>query len=129
MKQRIIFFIVMAGLGVILHACCKAGIGGKATIICHVVDANTGAAINNTTVYVYYGSSTPPATLDKFNDHKNTDVHGNTVNFTGMKCGTYYLYAIGYDSAVSLPLKGGGPYSLLHSNRNKTGTATISVSY
>ena len=46
-----------------------------------------------------------------------------------MKCGTYFLYAIGYDSVATLPLKGGGPYSLLHANRNKTENATISVSY
>lgn len=129
MKLRIGFFAVIIILCIVLYACCKAGTGGKATIICHVVNANTGAAVNNTIVYIYYGSSTPPATLDKFNDHKSTGINGSTATFTGMKCGTYYLYAVGYDSAVSLPLKGGGPFSLLHSNRNKTENATISVSY
>jgi hypothetical protein len=129
MKQKIIFSFLLLCSVVFLYACCKAGTGGKATINCHVVNTNTGGSVNNTIVYVYYGSSKPPATLDKFDDHKSTGVNGSTVSFTGMKCGTYYLYAVGYDSAATLPLKGGGPFSLLHSQRNKTESATISVSY
>ncbi len=128
MKLKLIFIALLTGLISTLYSCCKAGTGGNATIICHVVNAN-GGNTNNTTVYIYYGSSKPPATLDKFDAHKKTDVNGNTVTFTGMKCGTYYLYAIGYDSLAALPLKGGGPYSLLHSNRNKIENATITVSY
>lgn len=112
-----------------LYSCCKAGTGGRASIVCKVINANTGARTNNATVYIYYGSSKPPATLDKFDAHQNTPVKGNTVTFTGMKCGTYYLYAVGYDSTVSLPLKGGGPFSLAHSKRNSVENATISVSY
>ena len=106
------------------YSCCKAGTGGNATIVCHVVNANTGANLNNTTVYLYYGSSKPPQSISKFDANKKTAVNGNTATFTGMKCGTYFLYDIGYDSVATLPLKGGGPYSLLHANRNKTENAS-----
>jgi hypothetical protein len=129
MKQKLVFLLVSGFIAGLFYSCCKGGTGGKATIVCHVVNANTGAAVNNAIVYVYYGSSTPPPSISKFDANKNTPVNGNSVTFSGLKCGSYYLYATAYDSAVSLPLHGGGPYSLLHSNRNKTGNATISVSY
>lgn len=128
--KRILFFLApLIILGGILYSCCKAGTGGKASIVCRVYNTTTGGNGNNSTVYIYYGSSKPPASLDKFDAHKSTGLNSNTVTFTNMKCGTYYLYATGYDSIVSLPLKGGGPFSLTHSNRNKTENATISVSY
>jgi hypothetical protein len=129
MKQKIVFFFGLLALAAVFNSCCKSGLGGNATVICHVIDANTGKNLNNTIVYIYYGSSKPPASISKFDDSKNTGLNNNTVTFTGLKCGTYYLYAAGYDSTVSLPLKGGGPFSLLHSNRNKTVNTTISVSY
>ena len=129
MKQTLFFIMLTVILIGVMYSCCKAGTGGKASIVCHVKNTNTGAGSNNSTVYIYYGSSKPPASLDKFDAHQSTGVNSSTVTFTGMKCGTYYLYAIGYDSLVSLPLKGGGPFSLRHSNRNKTENATISVSY
>ncbi|MGZ3894637.1 MAG: hypothetical protein ACXVPN_03610 [Bacteroidia bacterium] len=122
--------VTLSGLiAITFYGCCKAGTGGKATIVCNVINTNTGTAVTNATVYVLYGSSKPPASIDKFSDHKSTGIYSSTATFSGMKCGTYYLYATGYDSAVSLPLKGGGPYSLQHSKRNQTGSATISVSY
>jgi len=129
MKRKLIFIFLLAGLVIALYSCCKAGTGGNATLVCHVVNVNTGANANNTTVYIYYGSSKPPASISKFDASKKTAVNGNTVTFTGMKCGTYYLYAVGYDSLAAIPLKGGGPYSLLYSNRNKSENATISISY
>jgi hypothetical protein len=127
--KRLFLLVVMAGIATAFYSCCKAGTGGKATVICHVVNANTGAPVNNMTIYVAYGTSRAPVTLDKFNEHKPTGTTGSTATFSNLKCGTYFLYAVGYDSAVSLPIKGGGPYSLLHANRNKTEDATISVSY
>jgi hypothetical protein len=127
--KRFILLVAFAGIIGVFYSCCKAGTGGNATVICHVVNANTGAPVNNVTVYVAYGTSKAPATLDKFNDHKPTGTNGSTATFSNLKCGTYFLYAVGYDSAVSLPIKGGGPYSLLHANRNKTENATISISY
>lgn len=129
MKLKFLFVSLITLIAFTFYACCKAGTGGNATIVCHVVNANTGSNWNGTTVYIYYGSSKPPATLDKFDAHKATELKGNTVTFTGMKCGTYYLYAAGYDSSAGIPVKGGGPFSLTHSNRNKSENATISVSY
>ena len=129
MNLRSVFALLILGSVLVLYACCKAGTGGKANIICHVKNTNTGANGNNFVVYVYYGSSKPPATLDKFDAHQSTGANNSTVTFSGMKCGVYYLYAVGYDSLAGIPLKGGGPFSLSHANRNKTENATISVSY
>lgn len=129
MIKSVVILTALAGLASGLGACCKAGSGGNATVNVSVYDANSHP-IQNVTVYVKYGQSTAPsATTSGYDDHKQSSGYGNTVSFTGLKCGTYYFYAIGYDSAVKLPITGGGPYSLKHSNRNKTERASLSISY
>jgi hypothetical protein len=129
MLSKAFIFSGLFTLILVFYGCCKAGTGGNATVVCHVTDVNTGKAVTNATVYIYYGSSTPPANVSKFDASKLTGTKNSTVTFAGLKCGTYYLYATAYDSLIHTQIQGGGPYSLKHSNRNKSGDAYISVSY
>ena len=119
---------IVAITSVLLAACCKAGTGGNANIVCTV--NSSGKPVKGATVYLEYNSSKPPNTgISGFDVHKTADANSGSVTFTGLKCGTYYVYATGFDSVAVLPIQGGIPYSLLHKDRNKTENVTLNITY
>lgn len=75
--------------------------------------------IYGATVYIKYGQSKPPPSINDFDKYIETSATSNTVTFSGLKCGNYYLFAKGYDSVLASPLSGGAPISILKKNRNK----------
>ncbi len=119
---------ILALISVLLSACCKADNGGNASIVCTV--KNSGNYVKGATVYLEYNSSKPPNNgITGFDTHKTADANSSSVTFTGLKCGTYYIYATGYDSAVSLNIQGGTPYSLLYRDRAKTRNIILNITY
>ncbi len=121
-----LFFLAI--ISVLLTACCKAGIGGNANLVCTV--KNAGNLVKGVTVYLAYNTSKPPNKgINGFDTHKTADANGSSVSFVGLKCGTYYIYATGFDSTALLSVQGGVPYSLLYKNRSKTGNITLNITY
>ena len=106
----------------IIASCKKEGTGGKATI--------TGLAkhhakpIPNAVVYIKYGVKESPGTNPANYDASVTSDGNAKYEFKELNKGDYYLFGIGYDSAISNTVTGGVPVSV----KKKTETVQADVS-
>lgn len=100
--------------------------GGKASINISVL-SDSKNPIYGAMVYIKYGQSKPPGNISGFDAKIQCPANGNSVSFTGLNCGTYYLFATGYDSVLNSPISGGSPISILHKNRNKAMTTNMYI--
>ena len=126
MKKNFIYntcllFFLPLGLGLLLTSCTKEGIGGKATIKGMVMHHDN--PIPGATVYIKYDATESPGTdVTYYNDHVTTDASAN-FQFVDLKKGDYYLFAVGFDSSITLPVSGGVPAKI----KKKTETVEIHV--
>ena len=118
MKNKILLLSLFGLVTLSWFGCCKAGQGGNVDLTINV-SSDSKNPIYNAVVYIKYGQSKPPANISGFDGKIQAPANSNTITFKGLKCGTYYLYASGYDSVLASPLSGGSPLSVLHKNRNK----------
>ncbi len=103
LKKYIVF--VLAISPVFFTACKKEGIGGNSEIAFTVKHHED--IIPHATVYIKYGAKEfPGAVTTAYDDSVETDAaaHGH---FHDLVKGDYYLYGVGYDSAVSEIVLGG----------------------
>jgi hypothetical protein len=113
MKKILLFLSVLT-----LISCKKNSTGGQATISCTVLHHTR--VIPNATVYIKYGAKEfPGKDPSAYSDHKQADANGH-VDFTGLRYGDYYLYGVGYDSSILLPVTGGDHLNIKWSERKKT---------
>ncbi len=103
---------------IVHNSCCKAGKDGKAAITIHVF-SDSKNPVYGADVYIKYGQSKAPGSINDFDEHVQTGPGTNVVTFSNLQCGTYYLFAKGYDSLLASPLSGGAPISILRKKRNK----------
>lgn len=127
MKRKLLFIPVLLLVSVTFYTCCKAGMGGDATLVINVL-SDSKNPLYGTTVYIKYGQSTAPASINKFDDHIVAGNNTNTVTFAKLKCGTYYLFATGFDSVLNTQLSGGSPLSITHGHRKKTTNTNMYIS-
>ncbi|HTA60800.1 MAG TPA: hypothetical protein VK835_00010 [Bacteroidia bacterium] len=132
MKAKFIFIAFIGFLIASICSCTKAGTGGKATVICKIINNVNSDTLSDLTVYIKYGQKTAPSSnTSGYDDHKEAAPRSNTVTFTGLNQGDYYFYVTGKDSLFppnNTPVKGGGVCTILHSQRNSSNTFTVSVS-
>lgn len=108
MKSRSIFITFIALFAIVItlaSGCKKEGIGGDSSI--HVLVKHHEALIPHAKVYIKYGANEfPGATLTNYDDSLQTDAaaHGH---FDELVKGDYFLYGVGYDSAISEAVTGG----------------------
>ncbi|MEY3443895.1 MAG: hypothetical protein RLZZ519_2176 [Bacteroidota bacterium] len=110
MKHLKIFSFALLTLLAFVSGCKKEGIGGNAEVAFTVEHHED--MIPYATVYIKYGAKEfPGATTSVYDDSVLTDAtsHGH---FHELVKGDYYLYGVGYDSAVSEIVKGGIGLSL-----------------
>jgi len=94
-------FIVLA----LFFSCAKPGPGGEAEI--HINAKHHDALIPNTVVYIKYDANDFPGDdLSLYDASITTDAmaHGH---FKDLKKGNYYIYGVGFDSAINQALTGG----------------------
>lgn len=91
---------------VMLFASCKKeGTGGKSTIKGIVKHHST--IIANAIVYIKYGAKDfPGADVSNYDANVTCDANGN-YEIKELRKGDYYLYGVGYDSAISANVYGG----------------------
>lgn len=105
--KKYILLLFLASLGLV--ACKKDGTGGNNSIT--ALPKHHNRSIPNSTVYIKYGAKEfPGENVADYDDSKiaklepGMDAH---AHFDGLLKGDYYIYAIGYDSAVKEMVKGG----------------------
>ena len=104
MKTTIKILSVILVMAVI-SSCKKEGTGGKATITGYV--KHHSAPIPNATVYIKYGAKESPGTDPSNYDANVTADTSAKYVFKDLAKGDYYLFSIGYDSAISNTVYGG----------------------
>jgi hypothetical protein len=115
MKNLLIVAIV--GISFLSVMGCKkkssAGLGGSANI--KISAKHHAANIDSCTIYIKFNSSEAPANLSEYDLSQqlalDANNNSNTI-FTGLKTGDYYIFAYGWDPAISANVKGGIPYTI-----------------
>ncbi|HEV7231146.1 MAG TPA: hypothetical protein VGO45_07455 [Bacteroidia bacterium] len=111
---------------VVIQSCCKGGSGGSAELVCTVF--HHSKPIPGATVYIKYNAKDfPGADPSAYSTQLKATGNSNTVTFTGLHCGDYYLYGTGFDSALGLPVTGGLHFQIKYSDRKKQESTTVAV--
>jgi len=111
---QITFFIAFSLF--LFVACEKAGTGGKASI--SAFPEHHEDPIKNGVVYIKYNAADLPGTEPSDFDAQ-ANVEGDNAHFHDLKKGKYYLYHVGYDSAVKSIVRGGIAFEIKKETENK----------
>ena len=118
--MRYTCFFLFAVLVATTSSCKKNGTGGEAEIGCHV--KHHGILIPGARIYIKYGAKEfPGKDVSVYDDNKVTGTVGESkahTHFTNLLRGNYYLYSIGYDSAISKTVSGGIPVEIKDSHEH-----------
>lgn len=126
MKNVFLFIITFS---VLFYSCSKEGTGGKASISAYV--KHHEKIIPAAVIYIKYDATEfPGKDISLYDDSVTTGLAGEEaghVTITSLKTGQYYLYGIGYDKDIMLPVTGGIPVEIKFKDRNKTKEVTVPV--
>jgi hypothetical protein len=90
-----------------ISSCKKNSTGGDATIAASA--KHHERTIPYSVIYIKYGAKEFPGNdVSKYDNSQKTDRHGHT-HFENIRPGNYYLYGVGYDSAIMHHVTGGVP--------------------
>lgn len=84
--------------------------GGNVKVSGYVRHHNAG--IPRASVFIEFGATEFPGSDTALYDARTSANTAAYYEFTGLKAGDYYLYSVGFDSAISLPVKGGIPLEI-----------------
>jgi len=115
------FFCLLSSVFCLLWSCGKEGPGGKASItgmVMHHTQPIPGAV-----VYIKYGAKESPGTDVTYYDASATADAQANYKFADLRRGDYYLFGVGYDSAIVNTVTGGIPVEI----KSKTETAQADV--
>jgi hypothetical protein len=118
------FFLILSIvlLFSIFSSCKKEGTGGKSSVSGYV--NHHSLRIPNATIYIKFGATEFPGSNAGSYDASVTADPNGFYSITGLQKGDYYLYGVGYDSNISLPVTGGVAVEL---KRNKHTDANVPV--
>jgi hypothetical protein len=117
--------VLILSVSLLATFCKKGDTGGNANITAYVT--HHGKAINLPTVYVKFDAKDLPKDPTTNYDLKLEGVHENHVHIKDLRYGNYYLYAVGYDSSIMLPVTGGIPVTIKWKERRSEKEVTIPV--
>ena len=111
MIQKEIFKTVILLCSILLLISCKKeGTGGKASITGLV--KHHALNVPGATVYIKYGATEFPGIDPSKYDANMTTGSDARFEFKNLKKGNYFLFSIGYDTAIFQTVKGGMPVEL-----------------
>ena len=109
MKHTILSICLATLMLTTFISCKKNGIGGDNTIA--AFPKHHSKTISNAIVYIKYGATEFPGDdISVYDDSEVAEQEGTGdahAHFTGLLKGDYFIYAVGYDSAISQTVKGG----------------------
>ena len=97
--------IISAIVLLTVTSCLKPGTGGHSSVNGNVMHHTK--LIPNAIVYIKYGATEFPGTdVSVYDDHITSDTNAH-YEFKGLRRGDYFLYGVGFDNAIMLPVTGG----------------------
>lgn len=121
MKTTHIILTTLSIAVIAFCSCKKEGTGGKASITGYV--KHHSKLIPHATVYIKYGSKESPGTSPANYDASIVADGSAKYEFKELNKGDYYLFGIGYDSAIFNSVTGGTPVVI----KKKTETVQAGV--
>ncbi|MFA7379101.1 MAG: hypothetical protein WC150_01485 [Bacteroidia bacterium] len=122
MKTKIIFTtLIIAMMITTVLSCKKEGTGGKAIITGYI--KHHSAPIPNATVYIKYGAKESAGISPSNYDASVTAGADAKYEFKELNKGDYYVFSVGYDSAISNAVVGGIPVTI----KKKTETVNANI--
>lgn len=115
MKQLVGILAVIITMGM----CCNTddpkppltgGTGGNSSIT--LFPKHHERAIPGVRIWIKYAANEKPSDTSKFDTVIQCAPTALSGKFSLLKKGSYYIYGIGYDSSISMNVKGGIPYEL-----------------
>lgn len=108
--HRLLLLFLACTLTLGLASCAEEGPGGSATI--NGTTAHHDDPIPDCKVYIRYGSKESPGTDPALYDDSTSSNSEARFSFPGLERGEYYVYAVGFDSAIGEPVRAGAPVDL-----------------
>ncbi len=120
MKSLKIIFVLLPLTFILFSSSCNkkcknAGTGGEVVLVAKL--QHHGFTIVNRasyldTVYLKFNTSDSPGeNLNSYDTYFVGEAGEDHVHMHGLKCGDYYIYGVGFDTAINDRVKGGIPYS------------------
>lgn len=106
-----------------ITSCKKEGTGGTATITGYA--KHHAKPIPNAVIYIKYGVKESPGTNPASYDASVTADANAKYEFKELNKGDYYLFGIGYDSAITNTVSGGVPVNI--KKKGETVSADVPV--
>lgn len=134
LKKNFIPALILFSFALIYVASCKKDSATDPTTLIPTCVADTGgtksiiARLEHHTMNIPNQIANPDTVWVKFNASNWSDAPNNFsvryigvsgedhINLTNLKCGNYFLYAVGYDTSISSPVFGGINVTLLTSD-------------
>lgn len=141
MKRSALFSIFLAALIACLSSCCKdPGEGGDASLVVELRHHDKLIASQNdsfagypqgfkTKIYLKYDAEESPGTSPDAYDRviEAAGAHAEHIHVSGLKCGKYFIYGIGYDKDINAVVQGGIAFKIKHKERKKEVDINIPV--
>src|ERR1700674_4896056 len=104
--KKLSLILAIAFVWIASNSCKKNGTSGDATIV--AFPQHHGKSIYGATMYVKFNATDLPSNPTTNYDLKIVgDPAEEHVHIKSLLWGDYYLYAVGYDTAIHLPVTGG----------------------
>lgn len=101
----------------------EAGLGGQAEI--KGVAAHHAVPIAGTRVFIKYGAKTSPGTTTTiYDDSTAADANGR-FSFTELERGAYYIFGVGFDTNINMPVMAGMPVVIVEKKEVKEVTLPV----
>jgi hypothetical protein len=118
--------LVIAVAAALASAGCKKGeTGGDATL--GITAKHHGVIIPGTTIYIKYDAEDFPGEDITQYDASVTANASGYAEIPNLRYGNYYIYGVGYDSALQETVKGGAPIKIKWSDRKDTQKEDLSI--
>lgn len=121
------FLLIVFTVSSCKKKCTEAGTGGNVTLVArlhHHTEPIPNKVSYLDTVYLKFNAKDSPGTnLASYDTYIVGEAGEDHVHIEGLKCGDYYLYAVGFDSTINERVKGGIPYSF----DKETGEIDLSI--
>ncbi len=110
MHKKLFLIVTLALVGLSWNSCTEEGPGGTARI--EGVTAHHEDLIPNANLYIQYGSLESPGIDPSLYDDSTTSNANAEFVFSGLEKGDYYVFGIGFDSAIGQTVRAGIPVTL-----------------